>query len=468
MPPSRLTDNEAADTARETGRVMEELDLLNYYLEVLVGMLGTPFGVVGLVGLLAMVAAAAVLPSARWVFLTLAIYFATLPLVDVKGRFAPLAFPLEQFRQFARPMIYVFVGLLLLPLLISARGWRRSLLSWPLLLFFAFQISVCLRLIVFGNEFRGVLSVITFTLLLLTLGLALSRWLQSIDDLYKLIWSVSCVGGLVILGTFYQLLINRSSVLSGNRLTGITGNPQFLGIIIAFTLPFTAHLLSRRGGRVWIRPLLIAQIGLTIVFLTWTGSRTGALATACALIVVFHRKIGRMLIAGAFVAIAVIALLPYFEGSSEIASRLISMENSRAGVWPSLFRTIREHFWFGEARETLGGQESSYLSILGQFGIIGSLPFIASAAALIVQLIQMRQLRRYLGSEADLIDMICGVWAAVAIAAALEGILLGVITYSIFAVYVFFTVNTFLLDWCRACQESAAELPPPDEMRFAA
>ncbi|MGC4030694.1 MAG: hypothetical protein QM754_02945 [Tepidisphaeraceae bacterium] len=56
----------------------------------------------------------------------------------------------------------------------------------------------------------------------------------------------------------------------------MTGNPQFLGIIIAYTLPFACHLLTRPFVRGWWKVLLIAQVAVMIVMLIWTGSRTGA------------------------------------------------------------------------------------------------------------------------------------------------------------------------------------------------
>lgn len=432
---------------------MHESELLSYYLDVFLAMLTSPLGAAGLLGLIALAVSSVTVPNMRWVLVVAAVYFATLPLIDTRRQYLPLAFPMEQFRQFARPMIYLFMTLLLLPLVTTTRGWRRVILPLPLLLFFIFELTICLRLLTFGGELRGILSLLSYVLLILTLGLAVSRSLQSFEDLYKLIWCLSWIGGLVVLGTVYQLIVNRTPIISGSRLTGVTGNPQFLGILIAYTLPFTAHLLTRPSGKKWIRPLLIAQVTLMVVMLIWTGSRTGALSTAVGLMIAFHRRLGRFLIAGVLVLVAVLLVMPYFEGSSEIASRLLSTVDTRAGVWPTLLRNIRENFWFGAAREMFETHESSYLSILGQFGIIGSLPFIAAMFALAYQMVQMYRLRRFLGTESGLVDLITGVWGAVAVSSAFESLLVGVITFPILMIYTFFMVNAFLLDWAQGTAE---------------
>ena len=449
--------------------MQHDTELIQFYLDVFLGGLTTPLGVISLLAALVMIAATFGVKSSRWVYLTLALYIATLPLVDASStRYTVLAPILQQLRQFCRPLIFFFLVLLIPTLVSTETGWRRRFVYLPLILFFVFQLSIATRMTVYGGWVRGTLSLASYTLVFATLGYAVSRWMQSIEDLHKAMWALSSACGLVVLGTAYQLLVNRSSILMGNRLTGVTSNPQFFGIFIAYTLPITCYLLSRGTGRKWLKLLLVSQIAVTVVMLMWTGSRTGALSAAIGLSVAFHRRLGRFIVIGIVMFVVVLLVLPYFEGSSEMASRLLWTVNTRESVWQNLIVDFKENLWFGAARDTFESRESTYLVIFAQFGIFGSIPFYLAAGALAFQLLQIQRLRRFLGNDQAVVDTVCGVWAAIAVASAFEAILLGVITFPVLALYVTSAATAFLSDWCQASAASERVVGYEDNQLLAA
>ncbi|HEX8325879.1 MAG TPA: hypothetical protein VF595_18385 [Tepidisphaeraceae bacterium] len=446
---------------------MRETQMVLEYLEQIVALLGTPAGLGVLLVMMGIGVAVLILPWVKWFCLTISTYAATLPLLaSTTISYVPLAAPLEQFRAYARPIQFTFLGLLLLPLLTSVRGWRLRLVHLPLILFFLFQISILLRLLVFGNGGRSLIGFVIYSMLLLTLGVAVSRWLQSLKDFYTLLWCISFAGGLSALGTCYQLVLQSSVILANGRLIGVTGNPQHFAVILAFTLPVTCHLATRSLSFKWARPALVAQIAVMLLLLVWTGSRTGALSATIGVLVLFHRSLGRFLLLTPFILLGVWIALPYFEGSSAIASRIINGHNTRGEVWGFLFERFSNNVLLGADTNEVTALESSYLSALSNFGIIGTLPLWAAMLALVVQLVRLNANRRHLGDEHALIDLVAGVWAAIGIAAAFEGLLLGVGTFPIFLIYLLASATGFLTDWTQASRDTLEE--PQQEYGLAA
>ena len=386
-------------------------DLPTFYLRLLTGFLASPFGIAAIMGAVVLAVCAVALPSTRWALVCVAVWASTLPINTVgmsEGDvYVPLAFPLEQIRVYARPITLVMFAMLLLPLLTSTRGWRRHLIGWPLGLFFFFQIALSLRLTAGDIGGRGPLNLFSYSLLMLTFGVAVSMWLQTLEDVYKLLYAITTAAGLVIASTCYQLAINRAPIMSGPRLAGMTGNPQYLGLIVAFSTPAAAFLVTH--GRRALKPLFAVQIAVAIVLLLWTGSRTGTLGLIAGLAILFWRQLGRLIVAGSVVAVLVYFALPLFSGSSEQAARLLSVENTRAGVYAGLMATISQHLWFGIAVGEIGVNENSYLSTIAQFGLVGFVPFIAAFCAMGYRLVRLQMQRSLLGEHQALADLVTGV-----------------------------------------------------------
>lgn len=437
---------------------MHESNIVLEYLEQITSLLGTPAGLACLLVLLATLVAAIATTWGKWFCLIGCLYASTLPVIaSTTVRYAPLAPPLEQLRAYARPITYVFMAVLLLPLLTSVRGWRIRLVHLPLILFFLFDVSISLRLTALGNAGRGLIGLSAYILLFLTLGLGVARWLQTVKDVYTVVWVVSIVGAIAATGCFYQLVVNSSVVIINKRLIGISGNPQGYAVTMAFILPFVCFLASKKGNRRWVRPLLLAVIAVMSLQLVWTGSRTGALSAVVGLIVLFHRNLGRFVLLAPAVVIAIYLVMPYLEGSQEIASRLVSSQDTRSAVWSILYDRFQRNMLFGASTDVLQTAENSYLSSLSEFGIIGTLPLVGAMIALGVQLARLHKNRRLLGDESFLVDLVTASWATIGVAAMFEGLLLGIGTLSVFLIYMMASVTGFLTDWTTAASTAPLE-----------
>ncbi|MGC4030693.1 MAG: hypothetical protein QM754_02940 [Tepidisphaeraceae bacterium] len=106
---------------------MRESELTQFYIDQMLALLATPLGMAGLIALLALIAAVVTVPWMRWVCLTGLIYISTIPLTEGGNiKYVPLAPPLEQFRSFGRPLIYLSLALLLIPLALSQRRLAQA------------------------------------------------------------------------------------------------------------------------------------------------------------------------------------------------------------------------------------------------------------------------------------------------------------------------------------------------------
>ncbi|MGC4030695.1 MAG: hypothetical protein QM754_02950 [Tepidisphaeraceae bacterium] len=119
----------------------------------------------------------------------------------------------------------------------------------------------------------------------------------------------------------------------------------------------------------------------------------------------FHRRLGRLAILGAVVGIAVLIALPFFDGASDVAARIFWTQNTRAGVWSMMWESFKDSPLLGNSEETFTTSESSYLAMLSQFGVLGSLPCFVAIGLLVWQLFSLLRLRRQLGDESGLVDL---------------------------------------------------------------
>src|SRR4051794_14473984 len=77
----------------------------------------------------------------KWWVLAFAIWFSTFSyLVTDQHRLVSLVQPLETVRMHGRPLSIIFLAALLIPALISARGWRIRPIGKAMWAFFVFQI----------------------------------------------------------------------------------------------------------------------------------------------------------------------------------------------------------------------------------------------------------------------------------------------------------------------------------------
>jgi O-antigen ligase len=197
-----------------------------------------------------------------------------------------------------------------------------------------------------------------------------------------------------------------------------------------------------------MRVVIVVSISLMLVMLVWTGSRTGAVMFLVGFAIMFRRRLG----VSAVLIIALVAggLLAWqlINPGEDTATRIVSTENTRIGVWTSLLQDFLSSPVVGVTSQTWS--ENSYLLVAARAGIVGLVPFAIALALLWKALIQIQFLRRSLGSAAIMGDLVIAASISLLVGAFFEGFLYGTLTIPVLALYVYFAVAGFLIDYGRA------------------
>lgn len=375
----------------------------------------------------------------------------------------PLVTPLEQVRQYGRPLTIGMLVLLLVPTALSQRGWRNRAMLAAIPVLLLLQIWVSVRLVAAGSQVRGVTALFTFLLIFICFGYGMSRWLQSGADVRALVRTLAVTGMLFIVVNLYQVALNPAAAVWYGRFHGVTGNPQFAGALMTMALLPTLYLLASRDEAMWFRTACAVSAGLLCLLLIWTGSRTWVAMPLLGVAVLFHRRLGRALVILAITAGCAWMAAGWLTESTASAERLASLHDSRSQIWLKQIQVFLANPVFGTGAEQ--PQESSYLGAAANYGIIG-----AGLLALFVVLTGLQLFRlhraasRWLaGEDKFLVDLVLALAIVVFTGALGEGYLLGTLSLAIFTLYMVMAVTAFILDATARGAAGAVPLTQRDE-----
>lgn len=419
----------------------------------------TPTGVIGLVGLLALLLILLVTRNVKWMVLAAMLYMASFGffLTDTEVLIA-LAVPLDQLRAFGRPLCSALLVALLVPALMSTRGWRIHAVSGAAAAYFIFEILMSLRTAAAGIADRGIASVLIFVIMFLVMGWGLARWLQEWEDAHRAVRAIAFAGLLFLLGVCYQLLMNSSTIVHGRRLYGTTGNPQHAAAFIAVALPALFYVVAQGGESKIRRICFAATAGFLCILLLWTGSRTGLLMGATAVVLFFRARLRRFAVVSVFIGLFVFLALQIYAESTMAISTMFVRGDTRSHVWNSLWERFLAHPVFGDLERGYGVAENSYLSTAANMGMLGLIPLFVFIIATGVSMVKLLRVRKYLGEEATLADLVIASLVSIAVGAIFEGYLLGTLVFPVFCVYIHLALARFLCDAVTASQPA-----PPNE-----
>jgi len=419
-------------------------------LDRFLGLLASPLGIAG--GLLLLVLSG-VLVSVRfrwalWGVMALLIFTSSLSSPS-KEIFA-LAPPLKQLSREGRSLTVVCLLFLLVPALSAKRGSRRRIVFGPMLLYLLFQLLFSFMYFLAGDTERGIFAPIIFLLTFFVFGIGLSRMLQRADDLDNLLKMLIVVALAVVLGTVYQLSVDRAMIMAQGRLFGLTGNPQALAIYCgALVLPVVAGVQRLGHQRIWYL-LALFLTGFLVVFLLWSGSRTGILMTLTGLGLMFRHQLGGLLKTTILVATMVMfawQVTDFGESSAVIQERFgrSVLVNTREATWNSMLTVFVENPIFGSTKD-VWATESSYLGALARFGVVGTAPLFISVTLVLMALVKLNKKRSGLGEHAILVDLVTAGFFSLAIGAVFEGFLMATLTPMLYMIYIYMALGAFLLD----------------------
>lgn len=214
-------------------------------------------------------------------------------------------------------------------------------------------------------------TLIFYAATVVPLAIVVPALLQQRKDWDSIIGIFVVLNVLSIAAVSIQFMINPQQLVVGigRRFTGLLGNPQhaaayyaILGVIVL------SVLLNTKRVRTWWT--LAAILGVDLVLLGWTGSRTGALMFLLGVTAVMYRRIGRSILLvplGALVALITYRIIGQM-GIEMGLDRLISTQDTRTREWLALWQQGMDNFVLGVGISERLESENSYLTAFATFG----------------------------------------------------------------------------------------------------
>lgn len=169
-----------------------------------------------------------------------------------------------------------------------------------------------------------------------------------------------------------QFILDPRKLLNlQGRFWGMLANAQQAAVLVG---PFAVASLwlllndpKKRNKMLWI-----ALIAINMLFLAWTGSRTGAIMFIIGATFVLYVRIGQAVL---LLPVAALMLWGLFNLAIQLKiyenlERLVSTENTRSVVWSNMWNTALENPLLGVGFDDAGGSENSYLLGFASYGFV--------------------------------------------------------------------------------------------------
>ena len=423
------------------------MNYFTYQIDNLLTLLGTPEGILALLGLVFLAVLLLAKQGAKWFVLGILLMVATFGFNPYTGK--NLITPLQQIRAHSRAIGVAMLLLLLIPTIRAPAGWRRGVLGGTVLLFI-YHLIVSLRGLTEPDPTKAALSLVSYVLMFLTLGIGLSLWVQSLADAHRLLRLLAVTGLFFVAASLVQYAVNPGQVVWHTRLIGVAGNPQHAAMTLAVSLTPTAYLVASPHETRWFKTALACGAGFFVVLLIWTGSRTGLLVSTISLAVLFRQRIRGVvllcLLGGAFTFLA----LQIYQEAGASAGRLLSTEDTRSAAWGRMYSDFMSSLFVGLPQEESAFSENSYLLVAARTGLMGLIPFLLAVALVLVSLVRVLPSRSRMGEYAILVDLVTAGIAGILVGAIFEGYFFSTFSLPVYAFFVYLALLKFLQDLAAA------------------
>jgi hypothetical protein len=358
--------------------------------------------------------------------------------------------PLQSIREYSRPACLAIALAIAVRAIFLPRGERQRLLTAGCVTFFAFTLYYLAMLAFFADIPRAVLGALSVTAVLLAFVGGLGRLMQPGAGDYDYVRMFVWAGTLFVIANLAQLALGYSSAIIRGRMGGISGNPQqFAATCCVFAIIF-AHLFSISpigSPRKWAGAI---ALGILLLFVLWSGSRTGALCTIISMLAYFRTRIGRIALLGIVVAPVLLVLVNLFAESTWGTDRFLSGTDTRTGVWLQAIDGFLRSPVIGELA-TLGDDgvshvESSYLRALTTMGIVGGGLLLVVVAAMLLGAYRAWRIGRARPDLSPLADLIIASTAFTLVSNAFEGFMFGLLTFFVVFTYALFAMTAYVID----------------------
>lgn len=311
-------------------------------------------------------------------------------------------------------------------------------------------------------------AIFTIVPMLLVVPSILKEW----DDWVGVLRAIAVSGAVWTIACTVQFLVNQNVLLTGagRRFVGLSGNPQHAANFSAVIAMVATWLVLNDAKKRW-KPLWIFVAASHVVFVLWTGSRTGLLCGLIGMTAIFYARIGRAVffapvIAGAIYGLVTLATAMGVQFGFE---RLTSTQDTRTEKWWTLWENGLANPIIGMGLQEAGGSENGFLYGFASYGI--GVPLLLLLYMFISIFICLRLLRTRFSVAPmgkRLVDLCIGFFAIYWVGNLLEGYAIARMSPQLIFIIIFACLSAALLNKARDEQAEAAELaehlaenPPP-------
>jgi hypothetical protein len=436
------------------------------FIDQLLGVLLTPYGIIGVaIGILMLVLASRSRPTG-WLIFSLCCFASSLnTYADQWIKVPPpLLFPLQQIRSFGRPLAIVLLVMLIILALTNQQSWRRQILPKPINYLIVVQAAIVFKTMLYGSLEFAILSGLTFGGIVFMLQRGPGQWLQDDANFYLAVKSIAIAGLIFIIANTYQYILNPHAVtFSQGRFLGTTGNPQHAGVLLAATIPCLMFLIQGIPNWTFTKTFWSALLLMTIYFLLLSGSRTAILMSVVS-ILFFYRNNGKAWFQVIlFLAISAALVLPFLQPENlsasstgidtNVSARFTSTNNTRQGVWNAMLEIFIQNILFGapmEQNSRMGYGENSWLAVGANLGLVGFIPMVMVGWESVKMIWQLNQLANRNSYYFFQVSAVIAGLGSLLVGSFFEAFLLGNITFSLLAFLTYLIMGGYLLEVDRA------------------
>lgn len=432
------------------------------FIDQMIGFISTPFGIIGIAIGLLMVAKASRDRPTGWLLFSLCCFAASLNKYGDRWiRIPPpLIFPLQQIRNYGRPLAIVFLILLIFLALQTKDNWRQRILPKSIDYLMAVQFAIFAKTLLYGDQEFAFISAMTFGGIIFMLKMGPGSWMQNDENFHLAVKSIAVAGLIFVVVNSFQFLINRQAItfLQG-RFLGTTGNPQHAGVLLAATVPCLMFLIQKLPRWNFAKCLWVATLIVTFYFLLLSGSRTGLIMSSVSIFLFYRNNGGAWIKVILFLSISAAIIVPFLGADSlsasstgidtNVSDRFTSTSNTREGVWNGMWNAFMDNILFGSPLAQggrLGYGENSWLAAGAALGLMGFIPMLMmgwESVKMIWQLNQLSNRNSYYFFQASAV--IAGL-GSMLIGSFFEAFLLGNITFSLIAFLTYLLMGAYLLE----------------------
>lgn len=201
-----------------------------------------------------------------------------------------------------------------------------------------------------------------------------------------------------------------------------------------------------------------------VVLIAWTGTRNAVLMCTLGGLILVRGRLGRGMVVAVICGALAVIIVQHWLQVERIGDRLLSMEDTRMGVWAEMLNQFLRNPLLGSPtqRTFAFGSENSLLLAGSEYGLLVALPLLVAMLLVLRNVVWLNRRRAIAGEARPLIDMVSGGVCSLLAGSMFEGFLLANYSFALLSLLIYLAVTTYLTDHLRQVEIYGAA-PESDE-----